>query len=89
MRARKVDGNQSEIIAALTKCGALVTDLSGVGRGVPDLLVAVGGKLYLLEAKAAKGKLTDAQKDWHARWSGYATVVRTPEQALAAVGLLK
>jgi hypothetical protein len=87
-RAAKIDANQPEIIAALERAGCIVQTLAAVGHGVPDLLVGVRGGNYLLEVKAIGGKLTDDQREWHGEWGGAVHIVRTPEEALRAVGLL-
>lgn len=39
--ARRVDGNHREIILMLQRCGAKVWDVSRLGGGFPDLLVAI------------------------------------------------
>ena len=51
MRAKRVDTNQKEIIHALRTFGAVIVDLSGVGKGCPYLLVGFKGKTYLIEVK--------------------------------------
>lgn len=90
-RAAKIDGTQTEIVAALRQAGCKVLSLAACGKGVPDLLVyepAVQGLLFLLEVKNPKGrgtKLTPMQVNFHSEWE--ATVVTTPEEALRAVGL--
>lgn len=87
-RARRTDGNQAEIVAALREAGRFVEVLSDVGRGVPDLLVAWSGRSLLMEVKMPKEKLTPDQIDWHRRWKGPAVaVVRSPFEALAATGI--
>lgn len=83
MRARKVDGNQSEVVAALRKVGCEVLDLSRVGSGCADLLVRLGFRLKLLEVKRPGGKLNKVQQEWHRRWLPHVVVVETPEQAVA------
>ena len=84
--AKRTDANHKDICAALRKIGALVTDLSRVGGGVPDLLVAFRGRFYVLEIKTDKGKLNDLQAAWHAKHEGcYVFVVRSAEEAIAAV----
>jgi Holliday junction resolvase len=87
VRAARVDRNQREIVAALRKAGASVEHLHAVGKGVPDLLVGYKGRNYLLEVKGERGKLTPAQVDWHEGWIGLAHIVRTPQEALEAIGL--
>ena len=84
--ARKVDINQPEIIDALTYAGCNVTDMSAAGNGFTDLFVTRAGVHYVLEIKGRHGKLTLPQKLFHAKHKPVHTV-RTPEQALKAVGL--
>ena len=84
-QAAKRDKNEELIVYALLAGGCSVTRLSQ--KGVPDLLVGRQGVNYLLEVKDAKGTLTGDQLDWSATWCGQASIVRTPEEALEAVGL--
>lgn len=84
-RAARTDANQAEIVTALRKSGCQVESLAKLGRGVPDLLVSRAGKLKLLEVKTKRGDLTPDQRRWHALWPVH--VVRSPEEALRAVGL--
>lgn len=84
--ARRADGNQPAIVAALRKAGAVVQPLHTVGGGVPDLLVAFG-RTFVLEVKdptkpKADRQLTPAQVKWHAMWTGEKHVVETAEQAV-------
>ncbi len=84
-RAAKVDANQSEIVAALRAVGASVAPAHTMGGGFPDLVVGHKGVTYLLEVKTAKGKLTKDQRAWHPAWRGHLAVVRSVEEALAAI----
>lgn len=86
--AANVDGNQKPIVAALRKVGASVELIHREGRGVPDLLVGWRSRNHLLEVKSEKGKLNELQVDWHASWRGTVHVVRSPEEALRAIGAL-
>ncbi|MDR1947604.1 MAG: helix-turn-helix domain-containing protein [Desulfovibrio sp.] len=67
-------------------------DLSRVGQGCPDTLVAYGNRNVLMEIKREKkkgqpeGTLTPDQKVFFQTWRGPACVVHTPEEALAALG---
>ena len=89
-RAAKVDANQAEIVAALRRVGCSVQSLADVGRGVPDLLVARGGKNLLMEIKRERGgRLTLVQKQWLREWRGSVYIIRTVEEALQCVGLQK
>ena len=86
-RAARTDANQPEIVRALRDAHCSVQILAAVGQGVPDLLVGRGARNYLLEIKIRGGKLTPDQVAWHREWRGCAQIVRTPSEALAAVGL--
>ena len=71
MRAKRVDVNQKEIVAALRQLGFSVTDLSAVGKGCPDLLTGKNGVTYLLEIKRDnKAKFTPQQIEWQNAWNG-------------------
>jgi hypothetical protein len=90
-RAAKVDANQKEIVEALRSIGATVQHLHAVAQGCPDLLVGRQGVNYLLEikdgAKPPSGrKLTPDQVAWHSLWQGAAVVVKSVDEAIAAVG---
>lgn len=93
-RAAKIDGTQTEIVAALRQAGCKVLSLAACGKGVPDLLVYAlnqlgDWELYLMEVKNLSGrgnKLTPDQVKFHAEWP--VTVVTSVEEALAAVGVL-
>lgn len=92
-RAAQRDGNEQGIVDVLEQAGASVTRLSA--RGVPDLLVGIEGRTYLLEVKdpsAERGQaqalqLTEDQEKWHANWKGQKAVVTSPIEALEAIGL--
>jgi hypothetical protein len=62
-------------------------DLSAVGKGCPDILVAWGGKMLLMEIKGPKGKLEASQTAFLSTWPGPAVVVRSVAEALAATGV--
>ena len=85
--ARKIDANQPEIVEALEDAYCEVLSLAPLGNGCADLLVRRCGhkELHLLEVKGPKGELTPDQREFHAVWP--VTIVRTPEEALRAVGL--
>lgn len=83
-RAAKRDLVEPEIIDALRATGASVQMLSS--RGTPDLLVGIDGKNVLLEIKTGKSKLTEDERVWHSLWNGQVTIVRSVEEALAAIG---
>ena len=91
--ARQVDANQTAVVEALRRVGALVQHLHTVGGGCPDLLVGFRGKLWLLEVKDGRKPpsaraLNDAELEWHRRWAGYPVVtVTSPLDALKAIGV--
>ena len=96
-RAANRDLSEPEIIAALRKIGATVEQLDGTN--IPDLLVGFRGRNWLMEVKNPEGpkggasqhgqKLSDGQADWHQAWPGQVAVVRTPEDALWAIGAMR
>ena len=91
-RSPRRDGSEPGIVRALTAIGCSVQPLSG--KGVPDLLVGVGGLTLLLECKAPAGPrggvsgrgLTEDQETWQRNWRGSRVwIARTTEDAIAAV----
>lgn len=89
-RAARVDANQAEIVAALRKIGCRVMLMQAMGEGFPDLLVSFRGLLTLIEVKdgskpPSARKLTPAQVKWHAEWGEDVRVVKSIEEAIAAV----
>jgi Holliday junction resolvase len=74
------DDNEVEIVNALRAIGASVAHLSS--KGIPDLLVCFKNKLYLMEVKKAKGKLTLDQIKFHDNWKGDIHIVRTLQEAI-------
>lgn len=79
------DANEAAIVQALEAVGASVLPLSVVGGG--DLLVGFQGRNYLLEIKTSTGELTIAQTAFKASWRGDYAIVRTPDEALQALGI--
>ena len=93
--AKKIDASQPLIVRELRRAGCFVQSLADLGKGVPDLLVARAGHWYLMECKdplqpPSKQRLTPAEDEWH-QLSGLTGakvhIVKTPEDALRAVGL--
>ena len=84
----KVDANQAEIVEALRAVGASVVVLSRVGQGCADLSAGFRGSNYFLEVKTDSGKLTPAELEFQQLWRGHYAIVRTPEEALQAIGVL-
>ena len=90
-RAAKLDANQPQVVSALRAAGATVQSLAAVGKGVPDLLVAFRGEMFLLEVKdgakpPSARELKDDQVKWHAAWGTPVYVVLDAEQALQIIG---
>lgn len=84
MRRRgKVDGNQKEIVEALRAVGWRVLSLADIGKGCPDLLIARGYDVRLVEVKQPKGKLTVDQQAFIVRDGWPVSIVRTVEEALS------
>lgn len=77
------DVNEREIVQALREDGVTVQILSSVGNGCSDLLCRKGRKVRLLEVKTPKGKLTFAERVFHAMWAPFAVVVRSKDEARA------
>jgi len=53
------------------------------------LAVGRGGKVYFLEVKTDNGKLTPAELEFQQMWRGHYAIVRTPEEALKAIGAVE
>jgi hypothetical protein len=75
MRARRTDSNHSEIVQTFRELGCSVLDLSRVGCGCPDILVARNGKMLLVEIKdgmkpPSARKLTPDEQRFHDTWKG-------------------
>lgn len=88
----KSDKNAGEIVSALRAAGCVVRFIKFDFdvAGCPDVLVGCGGTTWLLELKVKGGRLSDAQKKFHAEWVGRGgplAVVRTVPEAFVAVGL--
>lgn len=81
--AAKRDATEGEIVDALRKAGATVLRLD-----VFDLLVLYRNRLFMLDAKTAKGRTTLTQEAMIAQgWP--LTYVRTPIEALTAIGAVR
>lgn len=68
-QARKVDGNQADIVDALRASGVKVQSLAEVGDGVPDLLCGIPGRFFVIEVKMPGEPFKPRQKVWHAEWA--------------------
>lgn len=83
-RAAKRDQNESLIFAAFRAAGCSILPISAAG--CPDAVIfcpALKGAALLIEVKARKGTLTEAQKKWRETWTGpQPHIVRDIETAL-------
>lgn len=61
----------------------------GVVAGVPDLVIVAGGRPYFLELKAARGRLSAAQRSMHDRLSAAGASVVTAYTIDDAISWLK
>ena len=90
MTARRTDGNQAEIVAALRAAGCKVQILSMVGKGCPDLLVCFFDQMdwitVLMEVKMPKETLTPDEIQFWSSWPGLKFIVRSAEDALRQIG---
>lgn len=93
-RAAKRDTAEGPIVKALVDAGCSIQRLSD--KGVCDLLVAyptrrdTGDIVYhtvLMEVKTGNAKLTPDEERFIASWKGRIYIVRTPQDALDALGL--
>ena len=75
--ARKVnnrhrrDNNHAEIADQLKQLGFSVLDLSQLGGGCPDMLIARNGITMMVEVKSGKGKLREGQLIFAGEWRGH------------------
>jgi len=82
VRHGRRDLTHGEIRDHLRELGASVVDLGDVGDNVPDLIVGFCDRDFLVEAKSAKGKLSDGQSEFARTWRGSPPIVlRTKEAA--------
>lgn len=81
--APKRDFNHTDVVKAYEEAYCTVLDLSKVGFGCPDILVAFAGRCYLREIKTERGNLGPAQKRFQDVWRGpKIEVVRDPASAI-------
>lgn len=93
MTPKRIDANQPEIVEALRDAGVSVTITSDVGNGFVDAVAGFRGRSYCLEIKdgskpPSARKLTPDEQKWHDEWKGHKAVVKSVEEAFAAVGLI-
>jgi hypothetical protein len=80
--AAKVDGNHQEIVKSLRQLGWSVLDLSRVGQGCPDLLIAKRGRTLLAEVKTPTGRLGPPQRAFLKQWNGCHCVLRSLDDVM-------
>lgn len=88
-RNARIDKNHPEIVEAFRKLGASVLSLAPLGRGIPDLLVAIGGVTWLIEIKSKKGKENDLQIEWAKTWKGKRDVVRDTKGVETVIKMMR
>ena len=88
-RASKVDANHAQIVDCFKKLGCSVLSLAAVGRGVPDLLVAINGITWLVEVKSGKSKENLLQTEWAENWLGARALVRDTQGVETVVKTMK
>lgn len=91
--AARVDANQEQVVRALRACGVWVCSTAALGNGFPDLLAWRDG-FHLLEVKdgslsPSRRQLTPAEEAFHLGCPGPVSVVLSPADALAALGLAR
>ena len=84
---KKVDNNQLDIVKAFRSMGATVLNLSGVGKGCPDLLIGYKNISVLVEVKSKTGKFTEPQLKFMEQWRGGA--VNRIDSVDGAIRLIK
>lgn len=83
MRAKRVDGNQKEIVKMLREAFYSVACTHVVGNDFPDLVIGKGGRTWLVELKDKKGKLSPGQERFREEWKGSEVIeARTIEDIL-------
>ena len=88
-RASKVDANHAQIVDCFKKLGCSVLSLAALGRGVPDLLVAINGITWLVEVKSGKSKENLLQREWAENWLGARALVRDTQGVETVVKTMK
>lgn len=94
MRAKRTDGNQTDIVETLRKCGVSVSITSALGNGFPDIVCGYRGANYLFEIKdpaqpPSKRRLTPDEEEWHQAWRGRVYVIHSAHEAMEYMGVTK
>ncbi len=83
MKAKKVDSNQAEIVAALRNAGYFVYCQHRHGAGLPDLLVCSKSRIAVqMEIKMPGETFTPAEAKFWNNYPGDKAMVCTIEQAI-------
>ncbi len=87
MTYRRTDTTQTELIATLRCLGCSVVSLASLGKGCPDLAVAVCQRTYLVELKDGKKswKLTDDQKTFIGNWQDDIPIMESVDDCIEFV----
>ena len=90
--AKRKDENQNEIIDEFKSAmpDASVADLSGSGKGIPDVVIGWRGRNYFFEIKnpnkpKSDQQLTDAQVAFHSNWQGQVFTARSASEMIAEI----
>ena len=84
MRRRgRVDQNQAAIVEALRAVGWKVQSTADIGSGFPDLVIARGHDIRLVEVKQLKGTLTADQQAFIVRDGWPVRIIRSVDEALS------
>lgn len=93
--AKKIDGNQNDIVKQLRQIpGVTVLILSMVGNGCPDFAVGYKARTYLIELKdgylsPSQKKLTEDEQKFFDNWTGHVSKCETLEEILKVIGVNK
>lgn len=82
MRAHNTDKNQAHIVKLLRQAHFSVQSLHRVGEGCPDLVIAFGGRTWMVEIKQPGEELRANQVLWHQKWRGEILVLRGQEDVV-------
>ncbi len=79
----KRDKSHIKIQNELRQRGFSVCDLSEIGRGCPDILIADANNTVLCELKESDGEIYIAQLEYIASWKGFVAFATTVDDCLA------
>lgn len=91
---KRIDQNQNEIVKLLRKMGATVLILSDVGKGCPDILVALNKYNVLVEIKNGESPpsqrfLTLDEQKFFNMWKGEVIVIKNKDEAIELLNNLR